>query len=267
MMSRPDSDRLYFKSNHTYEFGNKVAHLIRLSFLQGVSLGVPLSYGLLYAIQNGPVTIDNISLDVLMYLYNLDNHTAFMQAMNYISDDALEYLDDMPVGGYKQEGITVDDRLYWLKRYLFSQLYGHDFEALQGFLAPDGDSPDLMKLSVKVAALGELAELLGHPVTKDNMIELVQRANYERDSEMPLLLKYISESESESDQNKRLLIFVTGSSDPNVDLTVTGNGGVDRIPVAHTCSNTLELSKYSSYPAFKRLMDMALEDFRSFTEA
>lgn len=278
----PES-RLYFNYTHSVDFGRKVAHIVRLAFLQGVMIGTPFSYGILYLMQTGSRNIDQIELTTLMYLYNMDNHDDFVTVLKYIATEALPELQNMPVYGFvdtKTGGVTADDRYYWLKRYLYVKLFGRYGDvarkgvhhALDGFLEPSSVRPvHAMQIYVKAAGLSELSEALGLPLTKDDLIRVIENAECSNKTNRDYLRRYIKESNIE--MGYKLLVFITGSSDPNVKIHVNEKAQPrSRVPTvyypgAHTCSNTLDMYYYKSYDDFKTVMDRALEGYNTFGEA
>lgn len=283
IMSREGSSRLYFNKDLPSTFPTQLAHVVRLSIMQGLPLGTPFSYGILYMMQTGFLTIDQIELDTLMYLYNLDHHKDFMLAINYINDDSLEYLQDMQITGYadvKPGGITKDDRMYWLKRYLYTKIVGWHV-GLKSYLKPlSEDGPqNLAQLYIKTAGLSELAEVVGTPITKESVIALIRRSKFTItaiitgdviNNYREMLIKYINESDT--DTSRKLMIFITGSPDIGKSLVLTVNiiaTSITRkerkIPVAHSCSNTLELFYYKDYNDFKQAMNTALEYYQTFS--
>lgn len=266
-MKRDGTDRLYFKDVHSESFGTRLAHVVRLSILQGVKLGAPLSYGIIYMMQNGLRGIDDIKLETLMYLYKMDNHHEFMMALGYITDESLPYLDDMPVQGAAREGkgLSSEERYYWLKRYLYEKLFGRSQRALKAFLVPmpnDGNLR-LIQLYIKTAGLSEIAMALGLPVTKEDLIKQLETAQCTNEQNRSYLIRYINESSLEVAQ--KFLIFVTGSSDTSRRLTINSQAlGAKQVPVAHTCFSILELSQYQNYDDFKAAMDVAIAHFNTF---
>jgi hypothetical protein len=219
--------------------------------------------------QTGPVSIDKIDLATLMYLSNLDNHRDFILAINYIGPDSLVHLQEMSVGGQidkKRGGVTMDDRLYWLKRFLYQKLFGAR-EAIIGFLTGTNEVFPMMQVLVKTSGLSELAQIVGFPLTKESVQEVILRAKFvetDKPRVSNMLMKYIAESDV--GQARNLMIFITGGVDTKSDITIA-KGRQGALPVAITCSNTLGLPEYSSYEALKKALDMALESYDNFSLA
>jgi hypothetical protein len=274
VMNRDGFNRLYFPTRTPRGFGAKLAHVIKMSLLQGVVLGIPLSYGLLHFIQAGPKTVKEMSLPTLMYLCGQDNHTELMQALNYIGDDSLEVLVDMePKGHFGHLGgqdveVTKDDRYEWLKRHLYHLLYRTGKNtALKEFYESDVWKPDSrLRFALKAGSLIEMAEVLGESLTLEGMLEIIERAEYEPGVvHLKDYLKRYARAVTVGDLAK-LLIFGTGSSDQSVDLKFKV-GSAGKLPVAHTCFNTIDLDQYTDYGKFKQHMDMALSASDDFSSA
>lgn len=259
--------KLYFKTKGVGSFGKKVQHILKHALMQGVSIGLPLSYGILYMIKEGPLTFDMISLSTLMYLFKLDNYDDFLSSLRYLADDVLHALVDIEVGGYlRGREIGPDERFIWYKRFIYGRLFNNDGDSPAGDLAgflnehrPGGFSIHNI-ISIKYAGLEELASAFGQPITPADLLEIVSRASGHRSEE---LLRYVA---SITPEKAGLLVqFITGSRTKDVMITIRRVDGIDRLPASHTCGNILDLSGYSSYERFERLMDMALSDM-SMTE-
>lgn len=290
LMKRPNSNRLYFPTKHYPEFGKMLLHIVKLAMMQGVVLGTPLSYGLIYFMQKGPQTLQEMSLPVLMDLYNRDDPDAFTQSLSYIADDYLEHLaEESPVTmpGYlgQLSSITAEDRLEWLRRYLYVQLYGDGTKdkTLMEFYKPSLRPWDSeLQVRLKVAALSEIAEILGYPITVESMREVLARAKYEfttamarfrsmanhgrpydTDVDLAKLKSYIEQYLEEIAVEKpekmaAWMIFATGSTDQMVTIKFIIAQDVGALPTAHTCSNEMHFAPYDNYDKFKHDMDMSL---------
>lgn len=267
VMKRPGMDRLYVPAKAPKGFGRKLAHVVSLALMQGRVLGTPLSYGLLNIIQYGGLeSREDIKLSRLLYLYNQDNPSDLEQTLKNISDESLEFLIDVPVPGYLRErAVTAADRLEWLKRYLYMQLYGSDqTPALLEF------SESLLKVLDEYSLL-ELAEVLGYPLTKENMLELLERSEYEGGSVKnqerlaEYLFKYIGSLSPK--QMTQFLVFGTGAADPMVKMSFQIIGTDEgHMPSSHTCANQIDFPVYSNYEKFKKAMDYSIlsEDFSNY---
>ena len=273
VMKRDDTDRLYFPRTRIPKgFGDKLAHVYKLAMLQGAVLGAPLSHGLIYFIQNGIISLKDMPLHILMYLYNLDNSEGFLQALGYIGDEGFPYMADAEgmVTGYLQgkEELILSDRFEWLKRYLYKQMLD--------FFHPDADYLQMAKwtwkpelqVRIKACSIVEMSEILGYPVTLDAMKLFIGNATYEGTranvaAAKKYLLQYVSEVSLE--QMSKLAIFATGSADLHAKLTVHVSTAAGVLPASHTCSNTLDLSTYESYAKFKKLMDLSVSAYEDFS--
>lgn len=261
MMSRPGNDRLYFKERHSAEFGTRVANLVISAVNNKVSLGTLMSYGIIDMMKTVHKNVNQISLDRLLFLYDLDNHDELMLAIRYIDEVNLEDLKDMSVGGLIDTvGVTMDNRFHWLKRYVYWKLYGSKSgtpcRALTAFM-----NRFSLVWRHSIASLREVADLLGSPLTKEGAIAMITRCSASEKTKA-LLTRYITEADM--DKVMRLLIFITGSVDTNINI------GIDEVtrdvlPVAHTCSKRMELYRdYRDYESFEHAMNTSLASFDSF---
>lgn len=249
------ANRLYFPPEPPKDFGAKLSHIVKLAMMQGVVLGIPLSYGLLYCMQKGPLRLKEMSLPILLYLYNQDDPDGFLLSLRYIGDDALEQLAEVSgeLPGYlsKKAHILPEDRLEWLRRYLYTLLYGTG-KGVRAFLQPYPQPWDVeLQVRLKVCALSEIAEILGTRITYESMHKVLDRAIFEggsledQETLRAFMERYLAEIDV--DQMAKWMIFATGSTDQMVTMKFVINQNRGRLPVAHTCSNEMNFAVYYDY--------------------
>jgi hypothetical protein len=112
-----------------------------------------------------------------------------------------------------------------------------------------------------MAGLGEIAAVIGTLATREGVAEAIRKSVCYVPEIMPYILRYIDESPDE--QAGKLMVFITGSTSTDVNITIEP-GIAGNLPVAHTCSNKLDIARYSDYESFKAAMDIALSQFDSF---
>jgi hypothetical protein len=254
--------------------GNAVAHVLRLALSQGMVLGIPLSYGILYCIREGVVPdLDNMSLAQLIFLYWKD-HDKCKESLTSIFDpyywtgggDPEDIQDASQVMGVLLDRtISVDDRLEWIRRYLFGYLFGTTKDGrlvrnkeLKAFLSPLPNIwSEKLQSTMKTAALDNIADITGPSVDSDSIYSLINglKANPIIEGHMK---RYLAESDTEN--LRKFLIFVTGA----VDLTQPIKVGIfnrNKLPISHTCTRELEINRgYEDYDSFKKDFDLALHE-------
>jgi hypothetical protein len=242
--------------------------------MQGVVLGIPLSYGLLYFMQKGPQKIKDMKLHILMDLYRRDNPAEFTRVLSYLEDDvfpssmqASEQRQEMGYLQRKHSDFTInkiaEDRLEWLKRYLYGELYGSlDPEHIGFFKGSESPSWEFQVL-LKACSLEELSEIMGHAVTLEKMLYMVENALYQDGTTEQLatmkryLTRYFNAPDTTLATMVKFLKFGTGSVNPNVRM-IFRFVSRSQLPVAHTCANTIDFS-VSSYEKFKADLDVAIQ--------
>ena len=277
-------DRLYFraadKTPLPKDFGTKLTHVIKLSLMQGVVLGIPLSYGLLYFMQKGPQKIKDMKLHILMDLYRRDNPTEFTRVLTYLEDDnfpsSMQASEQRPEMGYlqrKHNEFTMakieEDRLEWLKRYLYGELYGsldpENRGFFQGSKSPSWDP--IIPFLLQTCSLEELSEIMGHAVTLEKMLYIIENALYQDGTieQLATMKKYLTgyfndpdtTAEEQVEKMVKFLKFGTGAVNPNVRM-IFRFVPRSQLPGAHTCANTVDFS-VSSYKKFKEHLDVAIQ--------
>jgi hypothetical protein len=254
--------------------GKAVAHVLRLALTQGMVLGIPLSYGILYCIREGMVPdLDNMTFEQLIYLYWKDHDKCNESLTSILSPyywngggDSEDIKEPSQVMGYmlNTETLSADDRLEWIRRYLFGYLFGTTRDGrlvrnkeLESFLAPAGMWSKKLQPLIKTAALDNIADITGPSVDAESVYSLINglKANPTIDGYMK---RYLTESPSEN--LRKFLIFVTGA----VDLTQSIKVWIynrDGLPSSHTCSRELEINRdYKDYESFLKDFNLALSE-------
>jgi hypothetical protein len=270
-------NRYYFTSLKKGS-GKAVAHVLRLALTQGMVLSIPLSYGILYCMREGMIPdLDNMSLEQLIYLYWKDQDKCAESLSSILSpyywnpvdpENAEEIQDSSRIMGVllKKE-LSPDDRLEWIRRYLFGYLFGTTRDGrlvrnkeLESFLAPlPGIWSEKLQPLIKIAALDNIADITGPSVDSDSVYSLIRwnEAN-------PIIEGHMKRYLAESTENlRKFLIFVTGA----VDLTQPIKVGIfitrDKLPISHTCTKMLEINRdypAGNYESFKRDFDWAINE-------
>jgi hypothetical protein len=248
--------------------GMSIANVIRLSFMQGKTLGLPLSYGIIANMRSGVMLRPNIPLHLLVFLTQLDSPQELQSYIRYIEEAALPELayhpftvEHMPVLTLRAESdgteaeVRMNEREEWLRRFLYHNLYyTNSYDQITEFYSSVGIWDPLMQVSIRTCAMSEIATLLGLDITLERMKEICSTIS--DDNLRTYMNRYLDETEAE--QWKKILLFATGSPDPTaiINFASVRSG----LPSAATCSNTIKFRKYDDYETFKREFEISLEE-------
>ena len=111
-----------------------------------------------------------------------------------------------------------------------------------------------------------------------NLAEMMMFSKYEYpfSADHPVVQRFFAVIRHwSSDDLAKLLMFVTGSSrmpiggfkalkESGVPFTLAPGGDHDRLPAAHTCTNTLDLPEYRSEKELNEKLRLAIEECDSF---
>lgn len=278
LLFKGTSGRYYLPRNmpDMVETVTSIAEVILVALSQGLVLGVPLSYGLLYALQNvGTVyEFEMMELGTLMELYRRDDEAALRSLIVTVSGDTqdevgyeyAEYVPETPAvlsalpGEDKHLQITPKNRYEWLKRVIYTKLFPNP-KALQEFAYNIGFRDNYLDLKLETVSLEELARAIGTTISHD-MVKYEVRLHPETKS---LLDQYISSLDEKGLES--LYIFVTGALDTSTVMTFHVLKSHRGLPESHTCFNYVDMHEYDSYEALKHDMDIALQAGTSFASA
>lgn len=260
----------YFQKGMPKNSIKHIANCIAVAMRNGYVLGVPFSYGILYAIKNrsnflGTSYRPNVPLHQLVALYRMDDANQLMTLVRAIVneesiDTSVEYYEDnihfLPKTQTGEPiSITMETRLEWLKRALFHKLFSKYVDKLLYYIDLESDSLDMDNYIVE-SPLSDLSKVLGAQITKESIKNLVITGETELLHHMN---RYISEASVE--RLEQLLDFATGSHDPHTSINLDRSQSAETLPVAHTCSNTIEMRPRSSYRNFKRDLEISLDNY------
>jgi colicin import membrane protein len=267
-----EGDRHYFGTRMPKDSYDIIVGCIIAAIDKGFVLGVPLSYSILYCINNNAVpSISDIGLPTLMALMKMDNSEELRSLITTISTQQgvesaapyHKYSETVLPKGEDGEAIdvTIGRRYEWLKRIIYHNLFGRQKKHLNKLIqsekwleAQEAGLNDIVSL-MRTCRLEELAIVLGMVLTREAMTSLNIVAQYNPPSATTLqyIRDYINANE---DKWGLFLRFVTGSTDPNVTIKVDNKAR--GLPSSSTCFNALHIRDYLDYDEFTREMDMSL---------